>query len=54
MTTLRQLPTNVKERDEPIDRQGKVYQIKFFDCQAAYVSETDKNLNIGLTENVIA
>ena len=34
ITTLRQLLTNVKDKDEPNDRQGAVYKIKCCDCQA--------------------
>ena len=32
ITTLRQLLTNVKDKDEPNDRQGAVYKIKCCDC----------------------
>ena len=39
-TTLRQLLTNVKDRDEPNNRQGAVYKIKCSDCQASYIGET--------------
>ena len=38
-TTLRQLLTNVKDRDEPNNRQGAVYKIKCSDCQASYIGE---------------
>ena len=34
ITTLRKLLTNVKDKDQPKDRQGAVYKIKFCDCQA--------------------
>ena len=34
ITTLRQLLTNVKDKDEPSDRQGAVYKIKCCDCPA--------------------
>ena len=51
ITTLRQLLTNVKDKDEPNDRQGAEYKIKCCDCQATYVSETDRNLNTRLTEH---
>ena len=50
ITTLRQLLTNVKDKDEPNDRQGAVYKIKCCNCQASYIGETDRNLNIRLTE----
>ena len=51
ITTLRQLLTNVKNKDEPNDRQGAVYKIKCCDCQASYNGETGRNLNIRLTEH---
>ena len=38
-TTLRHLLTNVKDRDEPNNRQGAVYKIKCSDCQASYIGE---------------
>ena len=49
--TLRQLLTNVKDKDEPSDRRGAVYKIKCCDCQATYIGETGRNLNVRLTEN---
>ena len=51
ITTLRQLLTNVKYKDEPNDRQGAVYKINCCDCQASYIGETGRNLNIRLTEH---
>ena len=48
-TTLRHLPTNVKDRDETNNRQGAVSKIKCSDCQASYIGETDRNLNTRLT-----
>ena len=48
-TTLRQLLTNVKDRDEPNNRQGAVYKIKCSDCQASYIGEIGRNLNSRLT-----
>ena len=51
ITTLRQLLTNVKDKDEPKDRQGAVYKIKCCDCQATYIGETGRNLNVRLTEH---
>ena len=36
ITTLRKLLTNVKDKDQPRDRQGAVYKIKCCDCQATY------------------
>ena len=50
-TTLRHLLTNVKDRDEPNNRQGAVYKIKCSDCQASYIGETGRNLNTRLTEH---
>ena len=49
--TLRQLLTNVKDKDEPNDRQGTVYNIKCCDGQASCIGETGRNLNIRLTEH---
>ena len=37
ITTLRQLLTKVKDKDEPNRRQGAVYKIKCCDCQATLV-----------------
>jgi len=53
-TTLRHLLTNVKDRDEPRNRQGAVYKIKCSDCLASYICETDRNLNIRLSEYKLA
>ena len=50
-TMLQHLLTNVKDRDEPNNRQGAVYKIKCSDCQASYVGETCRNLNTRLTEH---
>ena len=50
-TTLRQLLTNAKDRDEPNNRQGAVYKIKCSDCQASYIGETGRNLNTRRTEH---
>ena len=50
ITTLRHLLTNVKDRDEPNNRQGAVYKIKCSDCQASYIGETGRNLNTRLTK----
>lgn len=50
-TTLRQLMTNVKDREEPNNRQGVVYKIKCSDCQASYIGETGRNLTTRLTEH---
>ena len=51
ITILRQLLTNVKDKDKPNDRQGAVYKFKFCDCQAPYIGETGRNLNLRLTEH---
>ena len=51
ITTLRQLLTNVKDKDEPSDRRGAVYKIKCCECQATYIGETGRNLNVRLTEH---
>ena len=51
ITTLRQLLTNIKDKDEPSNRQGAVYKIKCCDCQATYIGETGRNLNKRLTEH---
>jgi len=37
--------------DEPKNRQGAVYKIKFSDCQASHIGETGRNLNTRLTEH---
>ena len=51
-TTLRQLLTNVKDKDknEPRNRQGAVYKINCSDCHAPYIGETGRNLTTRLTE----
>ena len=51
ITTLRNLLTNVKDKEHPRDRQGAIYKIKCADCQATYIGETDGNLNSRLTEH---
>ena len=51
ITTLRDLLTNVKDKDEPINRQGTVYRISCTDCKATYIGETGRNLNTRLTEH---
>jgi len=50
-TTVRHLLTNVKDKDEPNNRQGAVYKIKYSDCQASYNGETGRSLNMRLTEH---
>ena len=51
MFTLRRLLTNVNSKDEPEDRPGAVYKIKYSDCQATYIGETDGNLTMRLNEH---
>ena len=51
ITTLRQLLTNVKDKDEHNNRQKAVYKTKCCDCQSSYIGETGRNLNIRLTEH---
>ena len=51
ITSLRRLLTNVKGKDEPNDRQGVVYKIKYCDCQASCIGETGRNLNMRPTEH---
>ena len=51
ITTLRQLLTNVKDKDEPSERQGAVYKIKCYDCKGTYIGDTGRNLNVPLTEH---
>ena len=38
--TLRQLLTNVTDKDEPRNRQGAVHKISRSDCHAFYIGET--------------
>ena len=53
ITTLRRLLTNVKDKDNPEDRQGAVYMImiKCCDCKASYIGETGRNVSRRLTEH---
>ena len=48
---LRQLPTNIKEKVGPKDRQGVVYKIKCCNFPATYIGEKGRNLNTHLTEH---
>ena len=43
--TLRHLLTNVKDKDDPKDRQGTVYRIRCNDCNGTYIEENWKNVN---------
>ena len=51
ITTLCQLLTYIKDRDEPRNRQGAVYKINCSDCHASYIGETGRNLTTRLTEH---
>ena len=51
ITTLSQLLTNIKDRDEPRNRQGAVNRINCSDCHASYIGETGRNLITRLTEH---
>ena len=51
ISTLRQLLTKVKDKDEPNCRRRAVYKIKCWDCQATYIGETSKTLNVRLAEH---
>ena len=50
ITTLRRLPTNVKDKDKLEDRQGAIYKTKYCNCQASYIGETGRNLSTQLTK----
>ena len=41
--TLRSELCRVKDKREPMDRNGLIYSIKCKDCQAEYIGETEKN-----------
>ena len=43
--TLQHLLTNVKDKDDPKDRQGTVYKIRCNDCNGAYIGGNGKNVN---------
>jgi len=49
ITTLRHLLTNVKDRDEPNNRQGAVYKIECSDCQASYIGVHKRAMRNGDT-----
>ena len=51
ITTLRQLLTYVKDKDEPRNGQGALYKINCSDCHASYIGETGRNLTTRLTEH---
>ena len=50
--TLRHLLTNVKDKDDPKDRQGTVYRIRCNDCNGTYIGETGRTLTIRDLENI--
>ena len=52
ITTLRRLPTNVKDNDKPEDRQGAVYKIKCCDCQATCIGKNGRKLNTRLAKDM--
>jgi hypothetical protein len=45
ISTLRQILTKVKDRDNPNDRVGAVYKIECNDCEATYIGETGRSFN---------
>ena len=51
ITTLRQLLTNVKDKDESRNRQGAVFKVNCSDCHASCFGEIDRNLTTRLTEH---
>ena len=51
LTLLWLSPTNVREKDEPRNRQGAVYKINCSDCHASYIGETGRNLTTRLTKH---
>ena len=53
-TKLWHLLTNIKDRDEPSNRQGAVYKVKCSDYQASYIGENGRDLNARLTEHKLA
>ena len=52
--TLRHLLTNVKDKDDPEDRQGTVYRIRCNDCNGTYIGETGRTLTTRLGEHQTA
>ena len=51
---LRHLLTNVKDKDDPKDRQGTVYRIRCNDCNGTYIGETGRTLTTRLGEHQTA
>ena len=54
ITTLRHVLTNVKDREQPHERQGAIYKINYSHCQTTYIGKTSRNLNIRLTKHKLA
>ena len=52
--TLQHLLTNVKDKDDPKDRQGTVYRIRCNDCNGTYIGETGRMLTTRLGEHQTA
>ena len=52
--TLRHLLTNVKDKNDPKDRQGTVYRIRCNDCNGTYIGETGRTLTMRLGEHQTA
>ena len=52
--TLQHLRTNVKDKDDPKDRQGTVYRIRCNDCNGTYIGETGRTLTTRLGEHQTA
>ena len=52
--TLRHLLTNVKDKDDPKDRQGTVYRVRCNDCNGTYIGETGRTLTTRLGEQQTA
>ena len=48
---LRYLLTNVKDKDDPNDRQGTVYRVRCNDCNGTYIGETGRTLITKLGEH---
>ena len=52
--TLRHLLTNVKDKDDPKERQGTVYRIRCNDCNGTYIGVTGRTLTTRLGEHQTA
>ena len=51
---MRHLLTNVKDKDDPKDRQGTVYRLRCNDCNGTYIGETGRTLTTRLGEHQTA